>query len=105
MNASAIETAAFFRWRAVEGEFDNPLRLHEARVSRIGEDSLIVVASSVCARRPASLCTAREPDGVAFVRIRRQLAERVRPGARTIARPAGPTSNSSRQCRAAPWGA
>ena len=28
-----IETAAFFRWKAVEGDFDNLQRLHDARVS------------------------------------------------------------------------
>jgi hypothetical protein len=39
----AIETAAFFRWKAVEGDFDNLRRLHDARVSRIGEDSFVVI--------------------------------------------------------------
>jgi Protein of unknown function (DUF3606) len=43
MEPPAIGTAAFFRWGAVEGDFDNLQRLNDARVSRIGEDSFVVV--------------------------------------------------------------
>jgi hypothetical protein len=70
MNASAIATAVFFRWQAVEGEFDDPLRLHEARVSRIGEDSLIVVGFERMRQATGALVHCPQPDEVAFVGIR-----------------------------------